>query len=128
MPDFAQWRTSLARLDTAISPAVRATSAWIRITRDPIAVQFQRDNGGLLAAQTVRVGIGSSGAEVPAQSDIQIGVQSLAVYGVRDHPDTSITDTDMQRGDRFMYNGKWYEITGIVEAPGEVQGFGEVRG
>lgn len=124
MPDFTRWDTSGAG---AIQAAQRAVRAWLRIQRDPLSVQFRRGSG-LLPAQTVRVGTASAGAETTSLPGQKVGIQTITVYGVRDHPDSDVADTDMARGDRFMYGDKFYRITGLVEAPGEVQGFGEVDG
>lgn len=124
MPNIDQWDASGLEV---IDPAQRAKDAWMRISHDPISVVFNRGNT-LLDAQTVRVGIDSSGPELPTQAGQNAGVQTLTVYGVRDHPSDAVPDTDMRRGDRFNYGGKTYTISGVVVAPGEVQGFGEVAG
>lgn len=123
MPDYSAW----GGVSSAIDTGERAVRAWNRIQRDPISIQVRRNNT-LLDAQTVRVGIASAGPEIQAQAGMTVGVQTITVYGVKDHPDTDIADTDLKRGDRFFYNGKLYEVTGIVEPRGEVQAFGEVRG
>lgn len=124
MPDFTRWDTSGAG---AIQAAQRAVRAWLRIQRDPVTIQFRRGSD-LLDEQTVRIGTASSGAEVTSLPGQKAGIQTITVYGVRDHPDDAVSNTDMKRGDRFVYSDKFYRITGIVIAPGEVQGFGEVDG
>lgn len=103
----------------------RAVDAWRRINHRPSSVQFIR-NGVAQTAQTVRVEASNGGSEIAIAAGIT-GQQMAVVYGVKDHPDASVLDTDMERGDRFLYDGAMYLIKTVVNHNGEIQGFAEVE-
>jgi hypothetical protein len=117
MVNFNAWRGSHT---TAISDADRAVSLWGIIQRDPTSIQFRRD-GTLLSAQSVRIESDNIVSEKgnPNGSTAQ---GNIVVYGIADHP--TVTDTDMQRDDRFWLDNVEYEITDVVRTPGQVQGMG----
>jgi hypothetical protein len=120
MPNRGAWLRDTPAIERT---APRAVSAWKRINDRPSSVVFNR-GGVALTTQTVRVEENSGGPESTSPVAVS-GVQGVVIYGVMDHPDGSIPDTDMERGDRFWIDGKQYEITGIVKTFGEIQAFGE---
>lgn len=115
--DFNAW---MGVNTEAINAAERAASWWVVIQRDPTSIQFRRD-GTLLSAQTVRIESDNVITEKgnPNGSTAQ---GNIVVYGIADHP--TVTDTDMQRDDRFWLDNVEYEITDVVRTPGQVQGMG----
>jgi hypothetical protein len=122
VPDFATWLSGGSYIDAGS----RAVAAWNRIQDRATDITLIR-NGVKLAQQTVRVEVGAAGGEI-RQDNSQlgtIGTQSVTVFGIQGHP--TKPDTDIQRKDRFVLNGKEYDITGITLFPGEIQAFGEVR-
>jgi hypothetical protein len=121
MPDMNKWLMS----NDAIDPASRAVDAWNRITLDSVSIVVVRE-GASLAAQTVRVGPDSTAASLEVKSDAgTTGKVRHVIFGVRDHPDESVLDTSLKRGDRFAYRGAVFQIMQIIEPPGEVQAFAE---
>lgn len=122
MPDFSKW--AVPTVDP-ISSSARATDAWARIQRRPTSIVFVRD-GSAQTAQTVRVEVQNN---LPSRQQLAMGEkpsQVVIVFGVKGHPLTSVTDTSMQIGDRFIYEGKEHRIISVTAQIGELQGFGEV--
>ncbi len=112
--------------DSAISASERAVDAWGRIQRDPKPILMQR-GGSNLAEQTVRI-------EFDNQSGLQGEVagaggkssrRSCIIFGVKDHP--SVTDTNIQRGDKFRLNGTDYRVVQVISPPGEIQATAEAQ-
>jgi hypothetical protein len=120
MPDFAAWRKA---------ERAQALDAWRRIEDAPTAITIRRGGDGeMLAAQTVRIEIGSSAREdrdLRRGLNVLPGLQQAVVFGVRGHP--TVSDTDIQRGDRFVVGATEFEVVGVVEAAGEVQATCEAR-
>ena len=122
MPNFSKW--AVPTVD-AISSSARASDAWARIQRRPFSIVFIRD-GSEQSAQTVRVEVQNN---KPARQELAVGEkpsQMVIVFGVKGHPLTSVADTSMQIGDRFIYESKEYRIISVTTQVGELQGFGEV--
>lgn len=118
MPDFDSW---LAADPTAIETAYRAHLAWTRIQDKPTSVVFRR-NGTDLAAQTVRIEV-SGGSAASTQALGVLEVAAIVIYGIEGH--ATQDDTNLKRGDRFVYDNREYSITAVLRVPGEVQGIGE---
>lgn len=117
MPDFGNW-LGQNRL-TIVDAAQRAAQAWQRIQDDPDSVVLDRD-GASLAAQTVRITYGESVRDERGQVAMA-DIRTVIVYGVRNHPDSAVADTDIQREDRFVIGYDIYQVVDVVELPGEVQ-------
>lgn len=125
MPDYDLLLASPGPgIDQPIDSASRAVDAWRRILDRPVAVTLKRGQTNL-AAQTIRVEVMPAGGQAKGDPSGNIGFQGLVVYGIQDHP--TEPDTDIRRGDRFLWDGKMYEITGLIKKNGEIQAFGEVR-
>jgi hypothetical protein len=122
VPRFAGWLRGQKYLD----PATRAQGAWNRINDAPVSLVLIR--GGVpQPAQTVRISITDATVDIP-QTNSQLGVagqQTATVFGVRDH--LTVANTDIKRGDRFIYGGQEFDVRGIASYPGEVQAYCEVR-
>ncbi len=118
MPDFEAWRSDLS---------ARAVDAWLRIREQLTTITIRRGTE-TLDAQTVRIEISNSVREdldLRRGLDVTPGVQQAVVFGLRDH--TTIADTDIQRGDRFVIGVTEFEVIGVIDAPGEVQAICEAR-
>ncbi len=118
MPDLATWRKD---------PAAIAVATWRRIQDHPTAITIRRA-GAALDPQTVRIEFSDSAREdldVRRGLNITPGVQRAVVFGVMGHP--TVTDTDIQRADRFVIGVTEYEVIGVIAAAGEVQAVGEAR-
>lgn len=105
-----------------ISETHRASRAWMRIQRDPTSITVIR-GGAAQTAQTVRVEF--SPLNMARQSQGMTANQSrrdLIVFGVRNHPDATVLDTNLKRGDRFTINSTIYVVTDVNDVvPGEIQ-------
>lgn len=110
-----------------MSASERAVLEWRRISDRPSSIELTRGAGQTsvkLAAQTVRIESDNTATWRDGALVTQ-GVQKVVVFGVKDHP--TITDTDIQRSDRFSIDGVIYEVISIMTPPGEVQAICEAR-
>lgn len=120
MPTFDHWRNR----SHANVAGRRAAAAWERIQAKATSITVYR---GTVAqtAQTVRL------EWTVTAPDEQRGVAGqavrarLVIFGVADHPDETVTDTNLARGDRFQVGGINYEVIDVLAYPGEVQAFAE---
>lgn len=112
--------------DTEAIPAQnRAAAAWNRINDKPVSVAFKLPNGTVLAAQTVRIEYDNSASQSEAPSG-QTAVRKLIVFGVRGH--STITDTNVGEGYRFVYQNGEYRVMDVITTIGEIQAIAEVVG
>ena len=119
MPDFNAYLTDTA----AIPTAGRAVAAWNRIQDKPTSVTLKR----LGTAQTVRIEYNNTVGERRSAAG-EASVRGLTVFGVKDHPDAAVVDTDVRRGDRFVLDNAEYQVIGVIETIGEIQANCEVIG
>lgn len=121
--NFNAW---LAQGNTAINANTRATEAWNRIQRNPTSITLVRGQT-TLSAQPVRVewdNATSSASELQGEGAGRSSRRYGVVFGVQNHP--TVTDTDIQRGDKCVLNGQQYRVVETVTPPGEVQATIEV--
>lgn len=109
----------------AIAEAPRAVRAWNRILDKPTSVSFRTPAGVSVGAQTVRVELGEGVHQATSPAGAQT-VRSVVIFGVRNHPDPNVPDTDVASGYRFVLDGKEYQVRDVVETLGEVQARAEV--
>lgn len=125
MPSIAGWLGSSDIRDAINDEGMRAVAAWGRINDRPSSITLYRDRVVLpTGAQTVRLEY--SEATTSAQKEGKAGMPSerqLIVFGVRDHP--TVSNTDIERGDRFKHGGDWYSVVDVIRLPGEVQAYTE---
>lgn len=110
---------------TAIDANGRASAAWNRINDKPTPVAFKKPDGTVLTAQTVRLEYDN----VATQSEDVSGetaVRKLTIFGVRDH--STVTDTDMKEGYRFIHQNDEYRCVDTILTIGEIQGIFEAKG
>lgn len=119
MPSFDKWIASTNVRDT--SAAAKATEAWNAILDDSTSVVITR-NGSNLAAQTVRIEYQTWVTEDKGDM-AEASRRSVWVFGVRDHP--TVTDTNLQNGDKFVLNGNLYRVRDVLFLPGEIYADGE---
>lgn len=110
-----------------IKESRRAKHAWKRINRWPTSIVIARGADDL-DAQIVRVELNStSGSTTEIESPSgDSGKLSAIVFGVRNHPDEDVLDTDIQRDDRFFAEDQWHRVIDVIVKPGEVQALCEV--
>lgn len=114
-----------------IDDAQRAERIWIKILRKPSQIAFTRlapitdddlpaEPTITLPAQTARVNRDNRPRDL--RGDTGEGTQlHCVVYGVRDHPDPLVSDTDIERGDTFVLDGDHYIVDYVNLVPGGKQ-------
>lgn len=117
---FDVWRN--AGVTGSISQAQRAADAWGRINRDPSSITIVRD-GTPLAAQTMRVEHATSVNVAVGDGMGRSAVAEVWLFGIRNH--ATLSDTDIQRDDRFALNGQTFRVEVVMHLPGEIQAKGE---
>lgn len=122
MPNF-----NVPTIRTGPNADRRAVRAWLRISDRPVSITVTRA-GVQLAAQTVRVEPSAGGSTVNGPVG-EFGTGGVTVFGVIGHPSGSLTvpDTNLQRGDRFLYNGDMVIVDAVILEPGELQAFGNIE-
>jgi hypothetical protein len=120
MPDFDNYlgQTALGGIDIG----TRAVRAWLRIQDKPTSITVARGDADL-DAQTVRLEW-QSAREAQGGAG-EAGIRQLVIFGVQDHPDGDVVDTDLARGDRFRHDGANFNVVDVVTYPGEIQAFAE---
>ncbi len=109
--------------DEAIDEGTRAVLAQRRIDRDPESIVFLR-NGAKLPAQSLRLELINTARDESSET-VTVGVMRSVLFGIRNHP--TLSDTDIQRGDRFTFHNTSYEVSVVAYLPGEVQAHCAVR-
>lgn len=103
----------------AINTTVRAERTWSMILRDPLPIVVDRD-GIDLPAQTVKLTADNDARWVGGDGDVgKSAERDLVIFGIKDHP--TVADTDLQTGDRFIFNDAIYEIRDCATVPGGIQ-------
>ncbi len=107
------------RSHRTISGAVRAVRAWQRILDRATSITVYRA-GVVQTAQTVRIEFDSATPQERRQAG-EASVRSLVLFGVKDHPDDTVPDTALLKGDRFAIGDDKYEIKDVIALLGEIQ-------
>lgn len=115
----------------AISDANRAQRTWAKIQRKPSSVVFTKPRtvdgvtGAVtaatpLAAQTVRV-VADNRASLMEAAAGATPTRTVMIFGVKDHPDASVLDTNIAVGYEASIDNQKYRVTQIWLVPGGVQ-------
>ena len=114
----------------AISDAARAERIWIKILRHPSSVVFTKPqvtlaNGTVtpataLAAQSVRVVADNRATPVEGVAGAA-PTRAVIIYGVRDHPDAAVINSDIAVGYTTRINNQEYRVTQTWRVPGGIQ-------
>lgn len=98
-----------------------AIMAWGRILRKPTMLVIRRD-GINLAAQKIRIEHDSREVGSRDETGFEVYEQRVIVYGVKDHPDSGVLDTNIKAGDTFVVDSQRYTVE-ILETshPGEIR-------
>lgn len=107
---------------TPISEAERAALAWHRIQHKPTSVVLKTAAGANRAAQDVRLEWGNSVSESTSIAGAT-PVRPLVIFGVKGH--STISDTVIAEGDRFVYRNDAYRVIDVIYSIGEVQAIAE---
>lgn len=117
--DFSAWLGGFST--DAISAEERAIAAWNRVLRKPESVVIRRGSS-TLSAQTVRVEFKNTSNEIRVtDANAETTERNVVVFGVKDHPNDAVADTNIQSGDRFGLDGERFLVYDIVLYPGEIQ-------
>lgn len=83
------------------------------------------DGSTTLAAQTVRIEPAVTGGNEMTGAGGRFTGRPVTIFGVRDHPDDAVADTDIAKGYRFTHEGSDYRVKDVSLYPGEIQAFAE---
>lgn len=113
MPLMGNW---LSQTKLKIETSTRSQAAWQRIQDAPVSLIIRR-GGTSLAAQTVRVELDAGALDVTGAG--AASKRGAIIFGVRGH--ASVANTDLAIGDRFLLDGKTYEIRDVLSVAWEMQ-------
>ena len=124
MPDIDGWTGNSFPLSDYLSSIDRGVDTARLVADKPTSITVVR-GGVAQAAQSVR--IETAGRPTIYQTEAgQTAQADVVIIGYAGHP--TITDTDLQLGDRFAVGGVGYEIVGLL--PGlsnSLQAYAKVR-
>lgn len=112
MPSVDAWSTNSFPLADWLDDVDRGVDTALLISEQPVSITVRRGST-TLAAQTVRIDALRTPRQLQAEGGVVITADAL-VIGYAGHP--TITDTDLQPGDRFKVGARVYEIVGILPA------------
>lgn len=111
--DFDKWLSDTTLLRNWVGDKSRPASVGNIILDDPSSIMIERDNGTTLAAQTVRLATYTAASELGFLFDTGLlRTQGFVLLGYKNHP--TVTDTDIQTGDRFVWNSRICEVEKVV--------------
>jgi hypothetical protein len=120
MPDIFRWMGN----NESMQASEFAQSMWNLIQRRPEALVIQR-LGVNLDPQTVRVEYSKEAREsTDRSSTANVRSRDIMVYGVKDHPDPGVPDTDISTGDLFSLNNRLFRVTDVYINPGQIEAEG----
>lgn len=120
MPDFGAWWTG-----EPIQDSLRALDTARTIADKPASVTVKR-GASVLGAQTVRIDTAASAPQGNTGPTATTNALRVLVVGYRDHP--TITDTNLKRGDTFLYEGTLFAVVQILpETPGRLIAIAEAK-
>lgn len=128
MPTFANWLSS----SRVIDPAARAVAAWNRIQQKPSTITVVRltpiTQARTTHEVTVRLEFDNNSDEYNTVGNSGVNIMGeCLVFGVRDHPDSNVPDTDLKRDDTFYYEGFTFRIINLIPTIGEIQFLAEAQ-
>lgn len=116
MVNFADWMNNN---QSPVDESLRAVRVWNLIQRNPTAITILRSSI-ILTEQTVRVEY--SNTERQFEGSSADGVKrDVVIFGVRNHPDEDVLDTDIKRGDLFELNEQEFKVNDVMFVPGGIQ-------
>ncbi len=113
MPDIDAWAGNVFPLGTWSDDVDQGVDTARLIADKPTSIVVLR-GATTLPAQTVRIeDLTGRGRQYQTEAG-QTGEADTLILGYKGHP--TITDTNLQRGDRFMAGGQSYEV--VIVVPG----------
>lgn len=117
MSRLGRWYGGGGRTRVAVT-GQRAAKAWLRILDRPYALTLYRASVAL-DEQTVRLEYDSNQASESMGEAGKVGRRGLIIFGIVGHP--TLDDTDIERGDRFVYGGDTFEVEAVLTLDGQIQ-------
>lgn len=102
----------------------RATLAWRRIQQKPTSIVLRPDGGAARASQTFRIEYNNSSTFREGET-VRRGIHAVTLFGIRDHP--TLTNSVIEKGDRFLYQKAEFEVKSVIYTLGEVQALCEAN-
>jgi hypothetical protein len=93
--------------------------AWQRIQDRATTITVYRDGAALAGTQTVRIEYSTIANERRGAGEAS--VRDIVLFGVMDHPDVAVTDTNLKKDDQFSLADGIYRVLDVIVIPGEVQ-------
>lgn len=115
----------LASSDNPVDETFAAIHQWKMIRDKPTTIVVVRERAEL-NEQIVRIERYSIARE-DTYENMTGTVQRAIVFGVKNHPDITVLDTDLQRSDRFRVENSIFEVVEIIVTSGAIQAVCEVR-
>lgn len=104
--------------------ATRAQDTARTIAEKSVSITVQRGST-TLPAQTVRLDTGGPSPRQVNTPNTATASLQMVLLGYKAHP--TIADTDVERGDRFLYGGERYRVIQVLpETPGRLVAIAEV--
>lgn len=124
MPSIDLWAGSSFPLGAWTDDVSKSQDFARLINDDSTSITIVR-NGSPLSAQTVRIETFASGERTVTLNGVTHGVGAI-VFGFNGH--ASITDTDIQPGDRFPHGSARFEVIAILaDLENVIQAFCEAK-
>lgn len=124
-PNLSYWRNKRDGIGLFGRPAdeeVRAVAAWQRILDKPTTVAFFNRAVNGSNGQTLRVEWKTvSNREQFGGAGTTATTQRVTLFGVKDHPDPDVEDSDIEINDQFVIGDVAFIVQEVVEYPGEIQ-------
>lgn len=95
---------------------------------NPTTVLFRAEDAGsgyMLDPQSVRVEFDNMVLDSGETAEGSGYYRRVVIFGIKDHP--TVPRTDIKRGYRFVYMGHEFAVCDVVERPGEIQAYAEMR-
>lgn len=121
---YSNWLsgTLMTAQERTLREQERAADAWHRINEKKTTIILRTAAGVNRAAQDVRLEWSNSVSESTSAAGAA-PVRPLVIFGVKGH--STISDTVIAEGDRFVYLNDSYRVVDVIYSIGEVQAIAE---
>jgi hypothetical protein len=114
---FDEW---MAGGSSPMSESNYAIRQWRLIQRKPVSITLTRGTT-TIAAQTVRVEYGNEERREPGASGALTVKRDVVVFGVKGHESEDVPDTNIAKGDIFVYEGQRLKVTDVFPKVGMIE-------
>ena len=117
MVNFNTW---MQQNNSSLDESHRAIRAWNLILRNPTEITVLRGSSEVLDPQQVRIEYSNTEREIDGSS-AKGAKRDVIIFGVKNHPDEDVLDTDIKRGDLFELNTQDFRVEEVMVVPGGIQ-------